>query len=278
MLLGGITGLAAMGGAGWLVEQDILPGRSAAYSALGLNGDGAPIPDAEPGRLVTGSFTSQARGGVEVGWAVSYPVGASERARLPVLLILHGSSGDHTTAFGDMALDRFRTLAVQDGAEPFVLAAIDGGETGWRPQPDGTDPSRMLVEEYLPRLSDRRLRTDRLALHGWSLGGYGALRLAAVGELPVRSVTASSPAITDSRPAVPEDLDLWREPEALDGLPVRIDCGRGDPFYSGLQEFTGRLGGLDPEPVVVFGDGGHTGPFWRSVAPAQLAFTAAHLA
>ena len=278
VLLGGAAAVAGVAGAGWLVEQDLLPGRSQAYSVLGLNGDGAPVPDVEPGRLVTGSFVSRARGGVEVGWAVSYPVGTSLRARLPVLLVLHGASGDSRTAFEGQALDRFRTLVVTEGVPPFAVAAVDGGDGGWRPQPDGTDPSRMLLEEFLPRLAERRLDVDRVALHGWSLGGYGALRLAGLDLLPVRAVTASSPAL-DAVPAdASEDDDVLGHPGRLDGVPVRIDCGRGDPFYPVVRDFVAALADLDPPPESSFGAGGHTGPYWRTVAPAQLRFAGERLA
>ena len=278
MLLAGAGGLGAVAGAGWLVEEDLLPGRSSFYSVLGLNGDGAPVPDAEPGELVTGSFRSRARGGVEVGWAVSYPVGTSSRARLPVLLVLHGATGDSRTAFEQQALDRFRTLAVADGTPPFVLAAVDGGDGGRRAQDDGTDPSRMLVEEFVPRLADRRLDVDRVALHGWSLGGYGALRLAGLRVLPVRAVTASSPALRSVPDDAPETDDVLGHPERLDGIPVRIDCGRGDPFYRVVRDFVTALADLDPPPESSFGAGGHAGPYWRTVAPAQLRFAGELLA
>jgi enterochelin esterase-like enzyme len=227
---------------------------------------------------VTGGFRSDARGGVEVGWAVSYPVGTSLRARLPVVLVLHGASGDSRTAFEEQALDRFRTLAVADGVPPFVLAAVDGGDTGWRPEPDGTDASRMLLEEFVPRLADRRLDVDRVALHGWSLGGYGALRLAGLDLLPLRAVTASSPALDSVPDDAPESDDVLGHPERLDGVPLHIDCGRGDPFYPVVHDFVAALADLDPPPVSSFGAGGHTGPYWRTVAPAQLRFAGERLA
>ena len=277
MLLGGTAGVGAVAGAGWLVEEDVLPGRSRFYSALGLNGDGAPIPDAEPGELVTGSFRSEFRNGTEVRWAVSYPVGASVRARLPVVLVLHGSSGTSRTAFDQQGLDRFRTLVVRGGAPPFVLAAVDGGNGGWRPQADGTDPSRMLLEEFLPRLEDRRLDVDRVALHGWSLGGQGALRLAGLRLLPVRAVTVSSPALVAVPDGTPPREDVLGHPERLDGIPLRVDCGRGDPFYPAVHEFVESLADLDPPPESSFGPGGHTGPYWRTVAPAQLTFAGERL-
>lgn len=86
---GAVGALTVGAGAGWLVEEDVLTGRTRAYEIPGLNGDGAPIPDVEPGPRVDGAFTSAARGDVEVGWSVSYPPGRRPGSRLPVVLMLH---------------------------------------------------------------------------------------------------------------------------------------------------------------------------------------------
>jgi hypothetical protein len=277
VLLGAGGAAAAIVAGGLLVEEDVLPGRSQAYRALGLNGDGAPMPDAPPGTLVTGSFRSQARGGAQTGWALSYPVGSPTDARLPVWLVLHGGSGDELTPFDTLGLDRFRTLAMQDGLEPFAIAAAYGGPTGWRPRTDGTDSSRMLIEEFVPMLERRGLDVGTLALGGWSMGGYGALRLAGLGSLPVRAAAVLSPALASPADdgADPDRLDVTGHPERLEGVPLRIDCGRGDPFYPVVHDF---VDDLDPAPESSFGAGGHTPDYWRSVAPQQVAFVGAHLA
>jgi S-formylglutathione hydrolase FrmB len=268
-LLGGALGAAGVvAGGAWLVEEDVLPGRSRAYATLGLNGDGAPMPDAEPGELVSGSFASRARGGVEVGWLVSYPPGHPVDAALPVLLVLHGASGDHATVVESLGMDRFLAMACADGTAPFVVAAVDGGATYWRPQPDGTDSSRMLLDEFLPMLGRRGLATDRLGLSGWSMGGYGALRLVVEDAVPVRAVAVLSPAVT------PGD-GVTDRPELLADVPLRIDCGRGDPFYPNVQDL---VDDLDPAPVTSFGAGGHSAEYWRTVVPAQLRFIGGHLA
>jgi len=259
--------LAAIAGAGWLVEEDVLPGRSRAYELLGLNGDGAPMPDVAPGRRVDGAFVSQARGGVEVGWSVSYPPGARPGAGMPVVLMLHGANGDHTTAFTSLGADRFQAMLTGDGVPPFAIAAADGGNGYWRPQPDGSDSSAMLVEEFLPLLERRGLDTARVSACGWSMGGYGALRLAGEKLLPLRAVAVMSPALN------PGD-GVLDHPERLAGVPLRIDCGRGDPFYPHVHDF---VDALDPAPESSFGAGGHDAEYWRTVVPAQLRFLADHL-
>jgi S-formylglutathione hydrolase FrmB len=267
-LLAGTAGaLAALGGAGWLVEEDVLPGRTRAYEVLGLNGDGAPIPDVAPGAKVDGSFSSAARGGIEVGWSVVYPPGHRPGASLPVLLMLHGASGDHTTATTSLGVDRFLALVCGDGTPPFAVATADGGSSYWRPQPDGTDASRMLLDELLPLLARQGLDTRVLAAGGWSMGGYGALRLAADALLPLRAVTALSPALG------PDD-GVTDRPELLGEVPLRIDCGRGDPFYPHVRDF---VDSLDPRPPSSFGAGGHTFEYWRTVVADQLRFVGEHL-
>jgi enterochelin esterase-like enzyme len=271
-LLGGVAGtVGAVATAGWLVEEDALPGRTRAYSLLGLNGEGAPIPDADPGPLVSGRFVSEARGGVEVGWLVSYPPGEPRNAALPVFLVLHGASGDHETAVTELGMDRFLALACAAGVPPFAIASVDGGESYWRPQPDGTDSSRMLVDEFLPLLQRRGLDTGTLALGGWSMGGYGALRLAGLstssGTVPVAAVAVMSPAVND-------DDGVMDRPELLSEVPLRIDCGRGDPFYPNVREL---VDDLHPAPATSFGAGGHTAEYWRTVVPDQLRFVGDHL-
>jgi len=264
------VGAVALTG-GFLVEEDVLPGRSRAYEALGLNGDGAPMPDVEPGPRVDGSLVSRARGDVEVGWSISYPPGHGSGDALPVALVLHGASGDHTTAVTQLGIDRFLALAVRDGVRPFAVASADGGSTYWRPQPDGTDASRMLVDEFLPLLSRRGLDTATLALTGWSMGGYGALRLVGESLVDAKAVAVMSPALT-------ADDGVLDHPERLGEVPLRIDCGRGDPFYRVVREFVSSLADVDPPPVTTFVAGGHTRPYWRTVAPAQLRFAGERLA
>ena len=116
----------------------------------------------DPGRGSTVPSASRHRGGERTGWSISYPRGSAPGARLPVYLVLHGASYDHTSAFVDLGLDRFLTLAVTAGTPPFAIATVDGGRTYWRPFEDGSDTSRMLTEGVLPLLRHRSLDVDRV--------------------------------------------------------------------------------------------------------------------
>ena len=109
------------------------------------------------------------------------------------------------------------------------------------------------------------------------MGGYGAL-LAAVRHPGVfTSVVAASPAVfrryEDAAAGAfdgPDDFrahDVLADIEALRRLPVRIDCGRDDPFASVSRELLDRLdaaGGIS--------DGFHEAGLWRSLARHHLEF------
>ncbi|MET0999853.1 MAG: esterase [Marmoricola sp.] len=271
LLLGGAGGAAAVVAGGALVEYDVLPGRSRAYTLLGLKSDVAPIPDVAPGPRVDGSFFSRARG-VEVGWRVAYPPGTRTDAELPVVVALHAGHGTHETVFdGGLAMDRFLALAVADGVPPFAIAAVDGAD-GWRARPDGTGAGAMVVGEFLPLLAGRGLDVDRLGYLGWSMGGYGALLLGATSGPQVRAVAAASPALVKG--AQERAYDVWRQRDAYADIPLRIDIGRGDSFYRAVMDYED---GLPEPPAGSVTWGSHTHAYWRSVAPQQLRFLGEHL-
>jgi S-formylglutathione hydrolase FrmB len=291
LLGGGAAGLAALGGAYALVEQDVLPGRirlNQALEGLPLVGDDPPeVPGGEPGPVVTGSFFSEARG-TEVGWTVAYPSGFDEEADLPVSLLLHGRDEDHTWMFDDLSLQYFLAHAVTaEHVPPFALASVDGGSaTNWHPRASGDDPQGMVVDEFVPLLAARGLRTDRIGLWGWSLGGFGALLLATeLGAKRVAAVVATSPALwlapEDTAPDVfddPQDYqrnDVFSRVGELQGLPLRIDIGDDDSFTPNVEAF---IDVLPTAPAGGVGNGFHDAAYWMRVAPDEIAFLGNHLA
>jgi hypothetical protein len=170
---------------------------------------------------------------------------------------------------------------------PFAIASVDGGSaTNWHPRADGDDPQRMVVHEFLPRLAGRGLVTEPLGLWGWSLGGYGALLLAAVlGAQHVGAVVAASPALWqsfgDTEPNVFDDEadfgrnNVFTREEELAGIPLRIDIGDNDPFTPAVEEFRAAL---SPTPAGGVSAGFHDEAFWMRVAPAEIEFLGQHLA
>lgn len=282
LLVGGI-GVVAAGATAEAVNLDLLPGRSTMYRVLGLNGADGTIPDVDPVPSVSGSFVSASRKGRTVGWTIAAP--ASDTP-LPVAVALHGYGDDHAAFFGrELGWDRFLAAHIADGGAPFAIASIDGGNRYWHPRADGDDPAAMVVDEFLPLIARRGFDTDRLALTGYSMGGFGALRLGGVlGASRVRAVSAISPALWTSaadtaRGAFDDAADfrantvLGRQ-RALDGVAVRVDCGNGDGFAPAVHTY---VDGFDAPPAGGFEPGAHTHGYWRRLAPQQLAFLARHL-
>ena len=286
LLVGAAATVAAAGTTTGLVAAGVLPGRTRVREALGWNGPAGRIPDVAPGPSVDGTISSPSMPG-PAAWRIAYPPGTSPGDALPIAVWLHGKGGDERSAFDELGLDRFLAAAVADGAAPFALASVAGGDGYWHERDDGTDSGRMVVEDLLPTLERRGLDMDRLALAGWSMGGYGALLLAERhgDDLGVEAVATMSAAIWED----PDDgveagafddqiqaraHDVLAVTEALSRTPMRVDCGADDPFADANRLLRERCsptpaGGLDP--------GAHTVGYWRRVAPDHIGFLSRQL-
>jgi enterochelin esterase-like enzyme len=280
-LIGGAAGLGAVAAGGYAIEQDWLPGRTWAYEHLGLNGNDGKIPDVEPGPTATGTLRTSNMPGRDVSWSVVLPPKVDVDG-LPVVIALHALGGDHTWAI-DLGIDRFLASAVTGGVAPFAVVTVDGG-TGYWHLHAGEDAGALVVDDLLPAVQrDQRfvgLDTERLGLIGWSMGGYGALRLAPqFGADRVRAVAAASPAIwSDPGEASPsgfsdedeyEEYSIAGDQQALNGIDVRIDCGKGDPFFHAVENY---VDGFEVPVKAVFAPGGHDEGYWRRVLPDQLEY------
>ena len=235
------------------------------------------------GQVVSGSFRSRHRLGAETGWSVIRP--GPDLDALPVCVVLHGLGGDHTTAVADLGMDRLLAEAVAAGVPPFALATVDGGTTYWHRRSTGEDAGAMVIEELMPVLAGQGLRTDRLAFHGWSMGGYGALRLAAeVGAPRVRAACGLSSALwTDPATASESGFDdeaeylaysVFGHQADLDGIAVRLDCGDVDYFCPANRAY---VAGFERTVVSTFESGDHDDEYALRTLPAQLAFVGAAL-
>jgi enterochelin esterase-like enzyme len=303
--LAGIVVVAAAGGTGYeLVARGVLPGKDELDRL-----DGActvPVPDltsyAAPGPQVSGTFFSHARNR-PVGYTIGYPPGHRPGARLPLIVMLHGYGGNHTSALSGLTPAQAVALRVNGHPlPPMALVTADGGPGYWNPHP-GDNPLRMLTEELIPMCQRRGLGTapttsvstgggshgkaHRIGVMGISMGGYGALLLAEKRPDLVSAAAAISPAIWTTYAqarsanagayASAADFaadDAVTHTAALVGLPVRVASGYSDPFYPGVQSLARAL---PKNAVIEFSTGCHDGSFFTPHEPPSLAFLASHL-
>jgi hypothetical protein len=263
--LGSAAGLVVVGAG---MAAGVLPGRTRLKAEYhDLFGPHAHIPAAPEGQVRLEQVYSHARGKT-VDLFTAVPHGHGDGAGLPVCLILHGVTATPSDYQG-FGLGRFLTAAVRRGAPPFVLAGADGGVLYWEPDPSSSDnPQKMLTDEMPRWLSARGFDATRVAGWGWSMGGYGVLRLAEVRPGWLRAVAAFSPDVTHSDRVVAED-GVYRT------TPLGIWIGRSDPLFSDVRAFVARLP-RRPQ-VLSYGNGAHTRAYWDSVTPPAFAFLGAAL-
>jgi enterochelin esterase-like enzyme len=289
--LASVAAVAAAGAAGFeLVDHGVLPGKAELDRLDGTCS--APPADlaayAPPGPSVSGTFYSAARNRT-VGYTIAYPPGHRPGARLPLIVMLHGSGADHTSALSGMT--PAQALALRVGGRPLApmaMVTVDGGGGYWNPHP-GDDPMGMLTRELIPMCRRRGLGAapHRIGAMGVSMGGYGALLLAEKHPRLIAAVAAISPAVWTTYAqaksvnagayASAADFaadDAVTHAAALAGLPVRVAAGYGDPFYPGVRALASAL---PAGAVVDFASGCHDGPFFTSQEPPSLAFLASHL-
>ena len=268
-------------GAAVAVERGILPGRVRLHAWLGLNGPGTPIPDVQHGSIQTASFHSAARGR-EVSYSIFWPRGARPTR---LILALHGYGNDHNGAEDDLGMSEFQAEAIDAGVPAFAVVSVDAGVGFYHPF-RGDDASAMILHELLPRLGQAGLDTHRIGLYGWSMGGYGALRLATLlGPHRVAGVAAVSAALWQNPSDAPtvsfagaadyERYSVMHAQAALARIPLRIEVGDGDPFLNADREFVAGFGGSVALSVT---SGGHTDGYWRSRLLGDLEFLGRRLA
>ncbi len=238
-----------------------------------------PAAPASPApTMVTGSFVSAARGGINTNWAIARPPGQTKALR-PVIA-LHGKGSDASTVMAG-GVEQGLAQAVDAGLPPFAVVAVDGGGSYWHKRASGEDSGAMVLDELIPMLDTKGLDTSRVAFLGWSMGGYGALLLGGrLGPARTAAICAVSPALwLSSGAAAPGAFDgpgdfaansVFGMP-ALASIPIRIDCGDSDPFYAATKQFIAQL---PTPPAGGFSPGGHNAAFWSSQLPGEIAWLA----
>ena len=237
----------------------------------------APMSSALPTRE-EGSFISAARGGKNTRWIIARPPG--QTGPLRTVIALHGLDSDAAAVMNLGVEDALAKLPAT-GKPSIAVVAVDGGNGYWRPRASGEDSGAMVLDELIPMLAAKGLDTSQVAFMGWSMGGYGAMRLGSrLGMARTFAINAISPALYLTYWGAPhvafDSLDDFRRNSTvntaeLTSIPLRVDCGTGDGFYVATREFVNQL---PSPPAGGFYPGGHDADFWRAQLPGELTWLA----
>jgi len=127
----------------------------------------------------------------------------------------------------------------------------------------------MVLDEMPAWIDERGFDASRRALWGWSMGGYGVLRMAEIEPGWARAVAAFAPAISQGD-------EVFTDAAALLGTPLGLWVGTEDSFYEPVQELVAVLP-EDPE-INSSGPGGHTRTYWNDQTIEAFRFLGSHLA
>lgn len=279
LVAGGVLAAAgAVAGGYGLVQAGALPGKYQLASALGECGAPPPVPTGPRPIARVAEFWSAYRKQT-VRMVTLMPPAAERANRISLAVALHGTGGD---AVG-MAQEVGPAMTAA-GIGSLAVVTVDGGNTYWHKRADGDDPVGMILHEVLPRAAAAGLPIGRIGLVGQSMGGYGALLLAArlsasaaastdeptagpsagglasatnAGQPTAAVVAALSPAIfatyANARSANvgafdgPADFaanQLQTRLTALRRVPAWIGVGSNDPFEAQVAALRGKLARL----------------------------------
>ena len=251
-LVGGgvvVAGLAVAGAVGWRSWTV----RDSWYRLTGAYGEAGTPPPAYQVTYETGTLPSK-----HLAEPAAYEIALSARCGRRAGPRRGGHARPHLSArprpltgrgpaegslrFGDYVADGIE----KRGVTPFAVAAVQASDTYWHARAAGDDAMAMLFDEFIPFLRDQRGLTGPLAIMGWSMGGYGALRAAELHPQQFCGVCGVSAA-------------LWRSYEdgVGDAFDSAADYARND-VYADAGKLRGSAGapGLRQAGPVLRGERG----------------------
>jgi pimeloyl-ACP methyl ester carboxylesterase len=222
----------------------------------------------------------------QVAYGVAYPSDVDPKTIERVAYALPGRTGSAKDMLGTFAA--FFAQIPQNAQRRWMLVSLDAGESYFHARARGEDRMALVTDEVPKMLArDFGVHPRREALLGVSMGGYGALLAAEVYRPRYCCVAVAGPAIfpsfADERSSVGDAFDDASDFAAHDviggaarlaHIPVLVRAGSKDPFVPGVRAFAARV----PNADVQINAGCHDEMFWRSSAPAMIAFTAHNLA
>jgi S-formylglutathione hydrolase FrmB len=247
----------------------------------------APV-DEHGARTVRLTIESEAVG-EDLGVAVVEPAKLPPRGKRSLLLFLHGHGGSEESYLEDEAV--FEALAGLGRRAP-LIAFPDGDNSYWHDRASG-DWGTYLMREVIPTVVRRfGIDSDRIAVGGISMGGFGAYDLALDHPGRFCAVGGHSAALwfegSETAPGAFEDLEdferndvvgtVQADPDAFGAIPIWNDYGDEDPFRGYNEGFVQALEAGEAELTTHIWPGIHKQPYWDDHFPAYLRFYANALA
>jgi S-formylglutathione hydrolase FrmB len=239
----------------------------------------------------------------------SYSAADAKTRKYPVLYLLHGLGGNEQSIALDGEWTSLQDLRRENMVGEFLVVAPDGRDTFYINSRDGKTPySDFFLREFVPFVEHTyRVRTERAArgITGFSMGGYGALRMAFANPELFGSVSSHSGALMRAPPqgvsagassgnlgAVllarvfgdPIDQKFWdlnspfilarKNAAALLKMKIYFDCGTEDSygFYRGANEVHETLDSLKIPHEFHLYSGGHSISYLLSHRAASFEF------
>jgi S-formylglutathione hydrolase FrmB len=239
----------------------------------------------------------------------SYAAPGAETRKYPVLYLLHGLGGNQQTAAIDGEWSVLQDLQREHKVGDFLVVAPDASDTFYIDSQDGkTLYGDFFLREFMPFIERTyRVRAVRAArgITGFSMGGYGALRIAFGNPELFGSVSAHSAAITRQPPqgvsanassgdptaqllvrvfGNPIDRKFWdlnspfvlarKNAATLSRMKIYFDCGTEDSFgfYRGARELDEMLTSLKIAHEFHLYPGGHSVSYLDAHRDASFEF------
>ena len=185
------------------------PGAFAALAVLGL-GLSSP-PAASAAKISKESFVSE---GAERTYYLAGPKAIEPGARVPLVLLLHGSGRD-----GRSLVEKWNRLAEK---ESFLVAGLDSKVSDyWAPPGDGPAPLRDLVDHLS---AEYPVDPRRVYLFGHSAGGSFALQMGLLESRYFAAVAVHAGALQNGS-------ETWLPERATRKIPIYIAVGDRDAYF-----------------------------------------------
>jgi enterochelin esterase-like enzyme len=239
----------------------------------------------------------------------SYSAADAKARKYPVLYLLHGLGANEQSMALDGEWTSIQDLRREHMVGEFLIVAPDGWDTFYINSRDGKTPySDFFLREFIPFVEHTyRVRAEPAArgITGFSMGGYGALRMAFAHPELFGSVSAHSGALmrappqgvsagaSSGNPAAellakvfgnPIDQKFWdlnspfvlarKNAAALLKMKIYFDCGTEDSygFYRGASELHETLDSFKIPHEFHLYPGGHSVSYLRAHRDASFEF------